>query len=268
MLVPDGLNTSLTTPYAAGESRSFWPVRNSEWVGATGLLVACIFWIFCIPLGDSQERKRALPQCFKNIKQVALAIANYESVHNSLPPAYVADEHGRPMHSWRVLILPHLSEQGQEIYDQYRFDEPWNGPNNAKLALRCPDVYRCPECVRQNGRAKAWMTNYVAVVGPETAWPGERALKSREMTDGTTTTILVVEVADSGINWLEPRDLKLADMMLTINGPSGNCISSAHTDCARVGFADGHVNSLSNSLNPETVRALLTRNGGERVEDF
>ena len=55
----------------------------------------------------------------------------YEDEHGCFPPAYVADASGRPMHSWRVLILPYLDQQ--QLYDQYDFSEPWNGPNNQQL---------------------------------------------------------------------------------------------------------------------------------------
>jgi hypothetical protein len=65
-----------------------------------------------------------------NLKQIGLALRNYHDAYGRFPPAYVADGHGPPMHSRRVLILPWLEKR--EIYDRYRFDEPWDGPNNRK----------------------------------------------------------------------------------------------------------------------------------------
>ena len=59
----------------------------------------------------------------------------------SLRP-YVADATGRPMHSWRVLILPFLEQQS--LYEQYDFREPWDGPNNIQLLGNMPDVFSCP----------------------------------------------------------------------------------------------------------------------------
>jgi translation elongation factor EF-Tu-like GTPase len=60
-----------------------------------------------------------------------LAVANYHETYGCFPPAYVADRDGKPMHSWRVLILPFLEQQ--ELYHAYNFAEPWDGPNNRKL---------------------------------------------------------------------------------------------------------------------------------------
>ena len=69
--------------------------------------------------------------CKNNIKQIALALLMYEQAHGSFPPAYTADADGTPLHSWRVLILPYIEQQ--RLYDQYDFDEPWDGPNNSQL---------------------------------------------------------------------------------------------------------------------------------------
>ena len=68
-----------------------------------------------------------------------MAVANYHDMYKCFPPAYVADESGRPMHSWRVLLLPFLSES--ELYNAYNFAEPWGSPNNRKLLTRRPSQY-------------------------------------------------------------------------------------------------------------------------------
>jgi hypothetical protein len=49
--------------------------------------------------------------CANNLKQIGLGILNYESYHGFLPPPYLANDQGRPIHSWRVLILPFVEEQ-------------------------------------------------------------------------------------------------------------------------------------------------------------
>ena len=72
------------------------------------------------------------------------------------------------MHSWRVLILPCLQELA--LYDQYDFNEPWDGPNNHKLAGQIPSMYRCPSSNSPVGASLA--TKYLAIVGSKTIWPG------------------------------------------------------------------------------------------------
>ena len=187
-----------------------------------------------------------------------MAVANYESAHGHFPPAYLADEAGTPRHSWRVLILPYIEEQ--KLYDAYRFDEPWDGPNNAKLAGRMPRVF----ALHGLGSPGGTTTNYLAVVGPETAWPGSTPAKREAITDDPASTILVVENLGAGVHWMEPRDLDFATMDFALRSPRG--LSSHYVDPAIV-TVDGTVRRLHAGLTPEILRALLTARGGERLHD-
>jgi prepilin-type processing-associated H-X9-DG protein len=194
--------------------------------------------------------------CTNNLKQIGLAVLNYEATYRSFPPAYVADADGKPMHSWRVLILPFLEEN--QLYQQYDFNEPWNGPKNSQLAMRMPRVFRCP-----SDPDDVMETNYLAVVGPETVWHGAEGARVRGIRDGTSNTILVVENAGGKIDWMEPRDLSFDEALRGINPPTQPGISSHHPIGVNVLFCDGHVQFLANEMAPTVLRALLTAAGGE-----
>jgi hypothetical protein len=79
-------------------------------------------------------------QCRNNLKAIGLALYNYADAHGgTLPPAYVADAHGRPLYSWRVLILPYIEQR--PLYDRFHLDEPWDSPNNRTLIASMPFTY-------------------------------------------------------------------------------------------------------------------------------
>jgi prepilin-type processing-associated H-X9-DG protein len=224
-----------------------------------GFLFLVLLFMCLSPPVSSHPRaaaKRAV--CMNNLKQIGIALESYHATYGRLPPAYIADKNGKPMHSWRVLLLPYLDFK--PLYDQYRFDEPWDGPNNRKLHSIAMPLYRCPSDTAGSQKT----TSYVAVVGTGTAWPGPKPVKMSDITDGLAQTITVVEMANSGIHWMEPRDLDFATMPLTINPGTGKGISSKHVQGANAAFADGHVEFLSDGLSREAVRALLTIHGGER----
>jgi hypothetical protein len=198
-------------------------------------------------------------RCGDHLKLLAVALQNYHDVYDTFPPAYIADSSGKPMHSWRVLILP-FAEQ-KDLYDAYNFNEPWDGPNNSKLhSLRPPAYFGCPSSHKQQPTGE---TNYVAIVGPQTMWPGEKATKLADFADGMSNTIMVVEVTDSGIHWMEPRDLHVVQMPMAVNPAKGTGISSAHPDGAQAVFADGRTEYLPNGLPSESLLGLLTIAGGE-----
>jgi prepilin-type processing-associated H-X9-DG protein len=237
------------------------PLKNKLGCAILGVVVALILVALLLP-AVSYSRSAALRNsCTCHLKQLGLALLNYESTYNCFPPAYIADADGKPMHSWRVLILPYLEEHA--VYKKYDFNEPWNGPHNRQLADEINAIFRCPEA---SGSASE--TSYVAVVGPETGWPGATPLKIRDIRDGTSKTIAIVEVANSGINWMEPRDMTLAEALKGINPPGADLkISSEHAGGAMVGFFDAHVSFLQNGLSTDVLRGLLTAAGGEPVAD-
>jgi hypothetical protein len=183
-----------------------------------------------------------------------LAVANYHDANGRYPPPYVTGPDGRPWHSWRVLILPYIEQMA--LYKEYSFAEPWDGPNNRKLAGRMPRLYAFHGWERPGNT----MTNYLAVVGDETVWPGSKAVTSADVTDGPNTTIMLVENSGANVHWMEPRDLSLTDMDLRLNSPGG--VSSLYEDPAVV-MLDGSVQRLRPTLKPAVLRALLTIRGGE-----
>ena len=231
---------------------------------AIPLGLALLFLMCLVPVRSGTGRAAPRAICANNLKQIALALHNYHTVYGCFPPAYVADEQGRPMHSWRVLILPFLERE--PLYEKYDFSEPWDGPNNSKLAGQIPSVFTCPSDARRS--KVSTYTNYVAVVGPETAWPGAQPVKIPDILDGTSRTILVVEVAGPGVQWMEPRDLDFTQMLHIVNPKSGAGISSEHAGGANVALVDGSVYFLDEQLPPEKLRALLTRAGGEAADPW
>jgi len=198
-------------------------------------------------------------RCANNLKQIVLALHEYHLTYGQFPPAYVADANGKLMHSWRVLILPYLDFKS--LYDAYDFDEPWDGPNNGKLAGFLVEMYQCPSADHSGPT-----TNYVAVVGPGTAWPDDKTTSIADFRDGTSNTILVVETPQSDIHWMEPRDLTLDDVLSTDPHSWQKALSHCRTEGyfvvrqwsgRYVAMADGAVLYLNDPL-PANLQDLFT----------
>jgi hypothetical protein len=159
-----------------------------------------------------------------------------------------------------VLILKNAPYPYSELYKAYRFDEPWNGPNNARLAVRIGDYYR-----RQGLDAEGTEeTSFVAVLGSETAWPGIETRSRSDLHDGADRTILLVEMAASGIPWMKPEDLHLDRMTFGVNDGSGRGPGSRISG-ARALMGTGHVLELPDDFSPAKLRAMLTIAGNEPV---
>jgi prepilin-type processing-associated H-X9-DG protein len=214
--------------------------------------------------------------CKGSIYFLGSALRRYHEVQGSFPPAYVSDANGKPLFSWRVLLAPYCDRN--EFFERYNREVPWNAEENFKLAQDKNFVYlyACPSGSKyQDPRDEDFdpkqpcMTNYVAVVGPETAFPGGgKSVSLEEITDGPENTILLVEIANSDIHWSEPRDLDFAEMSFKINDPLKPSVSSPHSDGPNVVFADGRSCRVSETMPPEILRALFTINGGEKFSRY
>lgn len=200
-------------------------------------------------------------ECSGNLQRIAAALRLYHERHGRFPPAYLVGPDGKPAHSWRVLILPELGEQ--TLYSQYKFDEPWDGPNNSLLQLRMPRVYGCPADPNFAARTD---TSYLAVLGPQAAFGTKPGRPLADFGDGEETTLLVVESHESGITWLDPRDLPFSALSRGINASAKLSVRSEHANGAHVATADGNVRFLSESTSIETLEAMATVNGREVID--
>ena len=266
-----GCGRTVTVPIVVGVPG---PAAQGAGAGTTILIVvlvvAVVLGLFAcggvallLPAVQAAREAARRSQCNNNLKQIALALLNYESTYKCFPPAVITDKDGRPMRSWRVAILPFLEQR--PLYDQYDFNQPWDSPRNRTLTnVRIP-VYQCPSSPNPSSTE----TNYVMISGKGTigGLPNEKVTMA-DVTDGTSNTILVVEVVGTGIPWMEPKDLTIDELSGRLNDGSGKCISSNHPGGATVALADGSVRFLSNALPPQVLRWLILRNDGQAVGGF
>lgn len=227
-------------------------------VGGGVLLCGVLGIALLLPAVQAAREAARRTQCSNNLRQITIALHNYHDVWGSLPPAYTVDANGKPLHSWRTLILPYLEQS--PLYDQIDLNQPWDSPRNAAFATQMPRTYGCPSDP-QTGPGSS-LTNYLAVVGPGTAMEGDKPVKFGQVIDGTSNTVLITEARGAGIHWMEPRDM---DMNAFINAGQG---PTTHPGGANIAMADGSVRFLSSSTPPQTRQALATRGGGEMVPGF
>jgi hypothetical protein len=175
--------------------------------------------------------------CEAHLRQIALALQNYSDEHGSFPPAYTLGPDNKPWHSWRVLILPQLGEE--ELYKEYRFDEPWDSEHNRKLAARMPAALGCP--ANDN---EPRTTSYVAFVGERTVWPGPNGAR---VIAGQANMLQLMEIGDSRIVWTEPRDLSPEEALAEFAKPS------VHGEGHHASTCDGKVRFIIVAMRRETL---------------
>jgi hypothetical protein len=195
-----------------------------------------------------------------NLKQLGLAIHNYESVHGHLPRDIV-DKNGKPILSWRVAILPYIEQDN--VYKLFKQDEPWDSDNNKQAASVIIKTFLSPDATATSDANGFGLTNYRGISGPGAAFDptAKKALKIADFTDGLSNTIMVLETAEL-VPWAKPGDFPFDPKKdLPKINPVGN------RDVFQVLFGDGSVRAISTKVDPKTLKALFTRNGGEVLND-
>ena len=152
-------------------------------------------------------------QCRNNIRQVTLALLNYESANEHLPIGIETSPDGSPYRSWRRLTFVYLEQLPPVFYDLYDENSAWDSKSNTQfydgtLVVQsdkfggnrrvdsldpCPETWCCPSDSTKR-------VNYAVVVGTETAFPPNQNVKLDEITDGLENTILVVELCLEATN--------------------------------------------------------------------
>jgi prepilin-type processing-associated H-X9-DG protein len=229
-------------------------------MGIGGVLCAGVLVALLIPAVQAARTAARRMQSQNNMKQIGLAFHNYASAYGSFPAAYQKDAEGNKTMSWRVAILPFLEQQ--QVYQMYKSDQPWDSAANQSVSNISIPTYRNPAA----GDVNPTETSYMVITGPGTLFEEDKPVKFQDITDGTSNTILAVEVVGTGVKWAEPKDLDINTMVFKINSGGANSIGSPFPGGANVLMADGSVRFMSNSVLESTLKAMATRNGGEVVQ--
>jgi hypothetical protein len=197
-----------------------------------------------------------------NLKQIMLALHNQHDAYGMfLVPGTGAmgipiyDPSAKPLLSWRVSILPFIEQN--ELYSQFKQDEPWDSEHNKKLIGKMPKIFAPPA----GAKTPPGHTHYQLIVGPAAVQPSLRIV---QITDGTSNTLSVVEAAKPVI-WTKPDDIFIPtkEMPSDLKKSFGGLFVGGFNS----GLWDGSVRWIEfGKISDKTLWALITPNGGEDVK--
>jgi prepilin-type processing-associated H-X9-DG protein len=214
-----------------------------------GLLVG-----LTLPAVQAAREAARRMSCSNNMRQIGLALHNYESKYKKLPPAFTVDENGVRMHSWRTLVLPFLEQE--DLYNSIDLTKPWDHPDNELARDADVPFFRCPSSTIPIG-----FTTYQAVDDPQGMFNGSQSQKFSSVTDGLSNTIMLYESdAEQAVHWMEPKDGDIQAMVDASRNPK-----KTHTRGGNVLFGDCSVRFLSNDMPVNDLKSLGTSSGGEIV---
>ncbi|MBX9625368.1 MAG: DUF1559 domain-containing protein, partial [Gemmataceae bacterium] len=240
-----------------GKDLTFSAAMPKELVATVGGFAAIGVGL-ALPAVQKVREAAARAQSQNNLKQIALAIHNYESANGKLPED-IKDADGKPLLSWRVAILPYIEQE--PVYKLFKLDEPWDSDANKKASQVAIKVFVSPNATTGPvGPDGYGLTNYLGVAGPDTIFDPEGGIRIVGITDGTSNTVMAVESA-AAVPWAKPGDyLVEAGKALPKLVPPGNAA------VLNVAMGDGSVRAVNPAKVPEKIwRMVFSRNGGEVI---
>ena len=233
----------------------------------SAVIMSCLLFAIIRAGGQSVGRMsvvRDQTQSLENLVRIAEALNAYAADHGNYPPAVVKGNSGKPLHSWRVLILPYLGED--EMYNNIDFSVGWDDPANAVLMRRMPAVYRHPNSAEHGLNNQS---GYYLIVGNGTLFPDAGPLGPGDIIDDPTQTILVVEAKPKLMSqsWSEPGDVNFETLKGNIGGNPDTEVGGLLDEGVAMVTTDGRGHILDESTEPLVLRSLVTPRGNERLPD-
>lgn len=249
------------------------PSPSAQSGAAVPVLVALL-----LPAVQSAREAARRTQSSNNLKMLGLAMHNYHDVFNHFP---AGTEQGTDLEpeerlSFLYALLPFLEQAA--LYNQISplAKQSWNSPQLEQLTSTV-----VPELIHPAGlnRVPA-ATSYVGIAGvgddaAELPLPHERAgifgynrkTRMRNITDGTSNTMMITETTQQDIPWAAgSRTLKALTQEPYINGPDG--IGGPSPGGCNVLMADGSVRFVSENVDPEVMRRLAAMADGKPIDGF
>jgi Protein of unknown function (DUF1559) len=196
--------------------------------------------------------QQQLDQSANNLKQIVLAFHNYAAAYNDKLPTNECSKDGKPILSWRVSLLLFIEQD--ELYKQFKLDEPWDSENNKRLIEKIPAIY-----APVRGKAAKGQTFYQTFAGKH-GWMKPGASMPGSFQDGTSNTFLVAEAAKPVI-WTKPDDMEFDG---TTVPKFGGMFDGRFT----AAFADGHTQRFKKDMTDDLLKLLIDPADGMSIPDL
>lgn len=225
--------------------------RLIEYAAGIGIALCLCFLMAKVAFMGTQG---AACNDFKSHLSISMAI--FDKRYHHLPPGNEYRNNGMPPLSWRVSLLD-STDHYLKYQSLYNVKEPWNSLENSKLYHAENPGYHCPL-----DSSEDCQTSYVRISGKTTPFPDDRVVSASEFSGGASNTILLVEMHNSGIHWMEPRDITIDQAIDGIRMKSKPPVKGSHAIISPRGgtwaaFADGSVRFLNSNIDPKLLRSLL-----------
>ena len=248
--------TKTKAPSASKEKRGWMPAMIGAAIVAFLFFLTATTVVFLWPQLNRSIQRAAQGRDLDNMKSIAAALNTYADRYGTYPPPVVFDSVGKPLYSWRVLILPFLGYE--ELYKQFELNRSWDSPANSNLHRAMPSEYASPNSPDASSNNE---TNYVLITGPGTLFPPSGPLSPKNL---DKPTLLLVETKNN-TTWCQPGDIDIGRRFRVGNKPMVD-VGGLHKSSFTAMTVDEEGMRIPSNVPQNVLDSLVTPNGGENVQ--
>jgi prepilin-type N-terminal cleavage/methylation domain-containing protein/prepilin-type processing-associated H-X9-DG protein len=247
------------------------------------IAIIAVLIALLLPAVQSAREAARRAQCINNLMQIGLALKNYESAHEMLPPGVVNSagpiKNAPPGYhiSWLVQIMPYIEQKS--VFNNLNFDFGAYGPVNSTASTVHINSLGCPSEASSGGGTTSYAGCHHDIEAPiDTTNMGVLYLNSKvryeDVEDGTSNTFFVGEKRTVGtdLGWISGTRATLRNTGTGVNQPTVatptnkdpvGSFSSSHPGGANFSFGDGSVKFIRTSIGLGVYRLLGNRADGQ-----
>ncbi len=257
VLVPTMQITSKSKgPRSVEKKRGWMPAMIGSAIVAFCFFLSATAVIYLWPKMQHNIQRAAQGRDLENMKSLAAALNAYSDRYGTYPPPVVLDGGGKPLYSWRVLILPFMGYD--DLYKQFDLKQPWDSVSNSNLHRAMPGEFASPN---SPDAISSYETNYVLITGPGTLFPSSGPLSPKNI---DKPTLLLVETKNN-TQWCAPGDIDLGRSFRVGNKPMVD-VGGLHKSSFSAMTVDEEAMRIPSNVPQAVLDALVSPNGGENVQ--
>ncbi|WP_339729318.1 DUF1559 domain-containing protein [uncultured Gimesia sp.] len=264
-LLPDSDDGDEFETNTQSQSESAAPKKNNTVLivvlaivgGGGGLLLILLLVALLLPAIQGARNAARYSQSKNNMKLIGLALYNYHDSYSMFPPGGTTTTEGKPYHSWQASILPFIDQA--PLYNEIDFDKPWDDPVNQFVFQQIIPPYLNPAIEDKVSPDGYGLSHYV---GNQRVMKKNIGIRFRDITDGTSNTILAVETGQNFKPWGDPTSIADPSTIM------GRDKKTAYRGGNHVLLGDGSVRFISKNVDPKTLKQLSIPDDGQIVGEF
>jgi hypothetical protein len=257
VLVPSVVTSPTSSASTQARSPRGWtPALVSAGIVLFFMFLGATVVVFLWPTIRQNIERSAQGRDLDNMRSINLALNAYSDRYGTYPPPFAVDLQGKPLYSWRVLILPFMGYE--DIYKQFDLRQPWDSVANTNLQRLMPSEFASPNSPDARSSHE---TNYVLITGAGTMFPPAGPISTKNI---DRPTILLVETKNNTI-WSAPGDIDMGRSFKVGNKPMVD-VGGLHKNSFTAMTVEGESMRIPVSVPPSVLGALVTPNGGENVQ--